>query len=81
MTITTPNSTAPDVVNWAILNSDPLMPVSTAGSQYSAARSRHAGGVNVAMCDGSVRFVSNNVDLKTWQALGTMNGGEVGGDF
>jgi prepilin-type N-terminal cleavage/methylation domain-containing protein/prepilin-type processing-associated H-X9-DG protein len=81
MTLTTPNSTAPDVVNWAIHNSDPLMPVSTAGSEYSAARSRHAGGVNAAMCDGSVRFVSNTVDLKTWQALGTMNGGEVASDF
>jgi prepilin-type N-terminal cleavage/methylation domain-containing protein/prepilin-type processing-associated H-X9-DG protein len=81
MTITTPNSTAPDVVNWAIPNSDPLMPISTAGSQYSAARSRHTGGVNVALCDGSVRFVSNTIALATWQALGTMNGGEVVGDF
>jgi prepilin-type N-terminal cleavage/methylation domain-containing protein/prepilin-type processing-associated H-X9-DG protein len=80
MTLTTPNSTAPDVVNWAIPNNDPLMPVTTAGSEYSAARSRHVGGVNVAMCDGSVRFMHNFIPLKTWQALGTMNGGEVFGD-
>lgn len=77
MTLTTPNSSAADVVNWAIPNSDPHMPVSTAGSQYSAARSRHQGGVNIAMCDGSVHFMANQVPLALWQALGTMNGGET----
>jgi prepilin-type N-terminal cleavage/methylation domain-containing protein/prepilin-type processing-associated H-X9-DG protein len=80
-TLTTPNSTVPDVVNWAIPNSDPLMPVSTAGSEFSAARSRHTGGVNVALCDGSIRFVTNAIPLATWQALGTMNGGEIIGDY
>ena len=79
MTLLTPNSSAPDVVNWAIPNNDPLMPVSTAGLEYSAARSRHTGGVNASLCDGSVRFVSNSISLGTWEALGTMNGGEVVG--
>ena len=82
MTLTTPNSSAVDVVNWAIADNDPAMPVSTAGSQYSAARSRHTGGVNVALCDGSVRFVRNSISIATWQSLGTMNGSEViGNDF
>jgi prepilin-type processing-associated H-X9-DG protein len=82
MTLTTPNSSSPDVVNWAISDGDPMTPVSTAGAQYSAARSRHTGGVNVALCDGSIRFVRNSVPLVTWQALGTMNGGEViGNDY
>jgi prepilin-type N-terminal cleavage/methylation domain-containing protein/prepilin-type processing-associated H-X9-DG protein len=81
MTINTPNSSSPDVVNWAIPNGDPLMPISTAGSEYSSARSRHVGGVNVSMCDGSIRFISNSIFLNTWQALGTMNGGETVGDF
>jgi prepilin-type N-terminal cleavage/methylation domain-containing protein/prepilin-type processing-associated H-X9-DG protein len=81
MTITTPNSSAPDVVAWAINNNDPLMPVTTSGNQYTAARSRHSGGVNAALADGSTRFIRNNVALNTWQALGTMNGGETVGDF
>jgi len=81
MTITTPNSAAPDVVNWAIVDNDPRMPVTTAGTQYTAARSRHPGGVNVSMCDGSVRFVSNTILLATWQALSTSSNGETVSDF
>ncbi|MDY0170322.1 MAG: DUF1559 domain-containing protein [Thermoguttaceae bacterium] len=41
------------------------------------ARSRHPGGVNVAMCDGSVRFVSESIALRIWQSLATPDGGEV----
>jgi prepilin-type N-terminal cleavage/methylation domain-containing protein/prepilin-type processing-associated H-X9-DG protein len=81
MTLLTPNSSAPDVVNWAIPNNDPKMPVTTAGSQYSAARSRHAGGVNALLADGSTRFVRDSVSLAAWQALGTMDGGEVVSNF
>ena len=48
---------------------------------YKAARSRHTGGVNVLMADGSVRFVSDSINLDTWHALATRNGGEVVGQF
>ncbi|MFO0892709.1 MAG: DUF1559 domain-containing protein [Isosphaeraceae bacterium] len=41
------------------------------------ATSNHPGGVNVAFSDGSVRFVKDTVDLRTWWALGTRAGGEV----
>jgi len=78
-TINTPNSTAADVVNWAITNSDPLMPVNTAGAQHNTARSRHTGGVNASLCDGSVRFITQYISLSSWQSLGTMNGGEPAG--
>jgi prepilin-type N-terminal cleavage/methylation domain-containing protein len=81
MTLTTPNSSSPDVVNWAVGPADPAMPYSTAGSQYSAARSRHTNGVNVSLCDASIRFVNNSISLQTWQNLGTMNGGEVVGNY
>jgi prepilin-type N-terminal cleavage/methylation domain-containing protein/prepilin-type processing-associated H-X9-DG protein len=80
-TITTPNSSVPDVVNWAIQNGDPMTPVSTQGAEFNAARSRHTGGVNVALCDGSIQFISNSINIGTWHALGTMNGGEVPGNF
>ena len=39
--------------------------------------SRHPGGVNVMMGDGSVRFIKSTVSLPTWRALGTRAGGEV----
>ncbi len=43
----------------------------------AAARSRHPGGVNAAMCDGSVRFANNDVALDVWRAAGTTYGEEV----
>jgi prepilin-type N-terminal cleavage/methylation domain-containing protein/prepilin-type processing-associated H-X9-DG protein len=43
--------------------------------------SRHTGGVNVLLGDGSVRFVRDAVELATWRALGSRNGGEVPGDL
>ena len=43
----------------------------------TTANSRHPGGVNMALADGSVRFVKSTVNLGAWQAVGTRNGGEV----
>jgi prepilin-type N-terminal cleavage/methylation domain-containing protein/prepilin-type processing-associated H-X9-DG protein len=39
--------------------------------------SRHPGGVNFLLGDGSVRFIKNTIDLNTWRALGTRAGGEI----
>jgi prepilin-type N-terminal cleavage/methylation domain-containing protein/prepilin-type processing-associated H-X9-DG protein len=39
--------------------------------------SRHPGGVNALFGDGSVKFIKDSVNLGTWRALGTRNGGEV----
>jgi type II secretory pathway pseudopilin PulG len=76
-----PNTSAPDVIEsgWFQPTGDPAMPA-TAGAgavQVTAARSRHAGGVNVSLCDVSVRFVSNDIALDAWKALGSMNGAEA----
>ena len=43
--------------------------------------SKHVGGVHVQMSDGAVRFVSDNIALTTWRALGSRNGSEVIGEF
>jgi prepilin-type processing-associated H-X9-DG protein len=42
-----------------------------------SASSNHPGGVNVAFCDGSVKFIKNSIALNTWWALGSRNLGEV----
>ncbi|MDX2037135.1 MAG: DUF1559 domain-containing protein [Isosphaeraceae bacterium] len=43
----------------------------------TTANSTHPGGVNVAMVDGSVRFVKESINISIWRAIGTRNGGEV----
>ena len=63
----TPNSRQPDV--------------SYNGDVVTSSRSDHVGGTHVLMADGAVRFVSNSVDLDTWRALFSRNGGEVIGEF
>lgn len=45
------------------------------------ARSRHTGGAHILMGDGATRFVSNNIDNATWQALGGIADGRVLGEF
>jgi prepilin-type processing-associated H-X9-DG protein len=47
------------------------------GRIATTANSNHTGGVNMLLCDGSVRFVSDGVSLATWRGLGSRNGGEV----
>jgi prepilin-type N-terminal cleavage/methylation domain-containing protein len=41
------------------------------------ARSRHPGGVNHALADASVRFISETIDLTVYHGLGSRNGGEA----
>jgi prepilin-type processing-associated H-X9-DG protein len=42
-----------------------------------AASSFHPGGANIAMCDGSVRFLKNTVNIVIVWGLGSIAGGEV----
>ncbi len=74
---TTYNTVAPP--NWAA-------PTSFAGTTgywligidgVFPARSYHPGGVVAAMCDASVRFISNTVDLAAYQGMGGRDDGRV----
>lgn len=44
-------------------------------------RSYHTGSVNSLLMDGSVRSISSNIDLSTWQKLGQRGDGQVVGEF
>jgi prepilin-type N-terminal cleavage/methylation domain-containing protein len=79
-TLATPNSSTPDGCNCGT-NTTATPCISAITTAFVSARSMHTGGVHVLMGDGAVRFISSNIDLGTWQALGTMNKGEVIGDF
>jgi prepilin-type N-terminal cleavage/methylation domain-containing protein len=82
-----PNSSQPDILE-AIgycIKTNPANPpcdgpTSTNPSNI-AARSRHPKGVMAALCDGSVRFVANSVNLDTWRAVSSAYGAEAVNDL
>ena len=63
-----PNSKTPDCSPWGGVG---------AGIGFYSPRSRHPGGVNVAMTDGSVRFIKDSIAIPIWYALASRSGGEV----
>jgi prepilin-type N-terminal cleavage/methylation domain-containing protein/prepilin-type processing-associated H-X9-DG protein len=44
-------------------------------------RSYHPGGVQILLADGSARFIPSTIELATWRALGSREGGEPLGDY
>ncbi|MFO0935305.1 MAG: DUF1559 domain-containing protein [Gemmataceae bacterium] len=79
-TFEAPNTTVSDRIYSCRSTTFPKAPcTSTSGSGILAnyARSYHSGGVNACMGDGSVRFVSNNIDLFNWRLLGTRDDGNA----
>jgi prepilin-type processing-associated H-X9-DG protein len=85
-TQSTPNSSSPDLFHpgkYCYNRPDLNLPcaASSAEETTAASRSRHPGGVNVLFADGSVHFVGQNINLAIWQALGSINNGEVPGDY
>lgn len=54
------------------------LPHCTSNAQgFFHASSLHPGGVNVALADGSVRFVRDSIPLPMWRGMSTRAGGEV----
>ncbi|MCC6493193.1 MAG: DUF1559 domain-containing protein [Pirellulales bacterium] len=78
-----PNASDPDTMQYAgacnpVDPNPPCTAPSSAGNLFwSAARSRHPGGVNVVMCDASVHFVADAIDLAAWRAASTTQGEET----
>ncbi len=61
---------------------DPLVPApcympGPNGEYFSTARSRHPGGVHALLADGSVHFISDDIERAVWRALGSMADGET----
>jgi prepilin-type N-terminal cleavage/methylation domain-containing protein/prepilin-type processing-associated H-X9-DG protein len=84
----TPNDLTPDKIRTSLCSTTTFAPCVGVFASWDqrnltiTARSFHPGGVNVVLCDGSVRFVSQSVSVTTWQALGTMAKGDaLGSDF
>ncbi len=90
-TLLTPNSPLPDRTEQSCTPANRLnppcqnrpggtgQPGNKDREETIAARSRHPNGVMAVLCDGSVRFFSNNVALDTWRAWGSSHGGDVNG--
>ena len=79
-----PNCAAPDQM-WYTINSAPMAPAvdqdPTVPGVFLLARSYHPGGVNAGLVDGSVRFITNEIDPLLYRALGSRNGSETIADF
>ena len=84
-TYTAPNSKVPDSMGgdakgrpWCSYGLVSNVPPCAGGSPpFNASRSRHPGGVNTLLADGSVRFTKDSINLQAWRGLGSPNGGEV----
>jgi prepilin-type processing-associated H-X9-DG protein len=82
----TPNAATDIVPNWFVpatyncVNQPPFLPCAASGGAsdwWTAARSKHPGGVNALFGDGSVRFAPNDVNTSVWRGAGTKSGGEA----
>jgi len=65
---TPPNDTRPGLT---------VMNCTNDGEPYSF----HPGGINVGMCDGSVRFIAETISIRNFARLITAQGGEVATNF
>ena len=77
-----PNTSVPDRFNWCSKSPMKETPCVWSGeNMHLSMRSWHFGGANMAMVDGSVRFVEDGVNAAAYKAMGSRNGEEVLGDL
>jgi prepilin-type processing-associated H-X9-DG protein len=65
----------PDLAKLSLVQGSPVSACTNWGQ--IAFRSLHPGGLNLALADGSVKFLKNSIDLRAFRALGTRAGAEV----
>lgn len=76
-----PNDRSGPDCRGGIPHSNKTVPLWNALTHNVTAHSQHPGGVHALFCDGHIQFISSNVNLATWQSLGSRNGKEVPGDY
>ena len=61
----------------------PCVPAASDPVAFTGAKSRHSGGINALLGDGSVRHLRDGINPATWVALNTIRGNEVvnAGDY
>ncbi len=77
----TPNSSSPDSLYPPRCDDRPEAPcvatIDDPAQWHNAARSLHPGGVNMAFVDGHLAFITNDIGLSVWHAMGARNDGTV----
>jgi prepilin-type N-terminal cleavage/methylation domain-containing protein/prepilin-type processing-associated H-X9-DG protein len=82
----TPNASLPDIMPSGCNpapgdpNNPPCAVQSASGTEnprYLISRSRHPGGVNSLLADGSTQFYADSIELQVWRALSSTRGDEV----
>jgi prepilin-type processing-associated H-X9-DG protein len=83
----TPNTmvaTTPPI-NFPTCPRDPVLPtnchLNNTWNTSLGFKSRHEGGAHFLLCDGSVRFLTENINYALYQRLGDRRDGEIIGEF
>ena len=75
-TLYPPNTKQPDRHNYCI--STEFAPCTSTGSDVIvSARSNHSNGVTASNCSASVTYITNQIDMAVWQAMGSRAGYEA----
>ena len=74
-----PNTSSNDQLQLSYCVNQPTqgLPCQTDSDYVMTARSRHIGGVVAGMCDASITFVDDAVDLAAWRAMSTSQAGDL----